>query len=139
MATELGAGTRYEYHPTSAHWVLAELISEVTGESYTDEIHRRVTDPLGIPRILGLSSDNQESMAELTLCRGEASPDELESVFGVREMPPSEVTDETIIRFNDPLLAKSEFRAAGATAVPRPARFYQAPQPGQPLASINSR
>ena len=47
MATELGAGNPHEYHPTSAHWVLAELISEVTVEPYTDEIHRRVTDPLG--------------------------------------------------------------------------------------------
>lgn len=120
-------GTRYEYHPTSAHWVLAELISEVTGEPYTDEIHRRVTDPLGIPRILGLSSDNQESMAELTLCEGEASPDELESVFGVREMPPSEVTDETIIRFNDPLTR--EIGVPGGGGYGRAAdlaRFYQA-------------
>jgi len=95
-------GTRYEYHPTSAHWVLAELITEVTGRPYADEVHRRVTSPLGIPRVLGLSLDNQESMAELALCEGEASPDELESVFGVREMPPSEVNDETILRFNDP-------------------------------------
>ncbi|MDP7066821.1 MAG: serine hydrolase domain-containing protein [Acidimicrobiales bacterium] len=95
-------GTRYEYHPTSAHWVLAELITEVTGHPYSDEVHRRVTSPLGIPQILGLSLDNQESIAELTLCEGEASPDELESVFGVREMPPSEVNDETIMRFNDP-------------------------------------
>lgn len=95
-------GSRYEYHPTSAHWVLAELITEVTGNSHTDEVHRRVSGPLGIPRILGFDTDQQEGIADLTLCEGEATPDELEAVFGVREMPPSEVTDETIIRFNDP-------------------------------------
>tara|TARA_B100001250_G_scaffold160168_1_gene137580 strand:+ start:198 stop:1316 length:1119 start_codon:yes stop_codon:yes gene_type:complete len=95
-------GSRYEYHATSAHWVLAEIIHVVTGHSHTDEVHRRVTEPLGLPRILGFSLDQQEDMADLALCEGEASPDELEAVFGVREMPPSEVTDETIIRFNDP-------------------------------------
>ena len=25
-------GTRYEYHPTSAHWVLAEVIARITGK-----------------------------------------------------------------------------------------------------------
>ena len=95
-------GSRYEYHATSAHWVLGEIISEVSGNSYTDEIHDRVTKPLQIPRILGFALDQQEQMADLTLCEGEASPDELEAVFGIREMPPSEVTDETIIRFNNP-------------------------------------
>lgn len=95
-------GSRYEYHATSAHWVLAEVVRVVTGNSHTDEVHSRVTEPLGIPRVLGLGVDQQTQMADLTLCEGEASPDELEAVFGVREMPPSEVTDETIIRFNDP-------------------------------------
>ncbi|MEE3140616.1 MAG: serine hydrolase domain-containing protein [Actinomycetota bacterium] len=94
-------GTRYEYHPTSAHWVLAEIINEVTGQPYIDEIHRRVTAPIGLPRVLGIDLENQEGIAELTLCEGEATPDELEAVFGFRSMPPSEVNDETIIRFND--------------------------------------
>ena len=94
-------GTRYEYHPTSAHWVLAELISEVTGRPYAEEIHHRVTEPLGLPRILGIEFEQQGGIAELTLCEGEATPDELEAVFGIRVMPPSEVNDETIIRFND--------------------------------------
>ena len=101
-------GTRYEYHPTSAHWVLAEVINEVTGEPYADEIHRRVTAPLGLPRVLGIDLESQEGIADLTLCEGEATPDELEAVFGVRSMPPSEVNDETIVRFNDP-----ETRAVG--------------------------
>ena len=43
-------GTRFEYHPTSAHWVLAELIDIVTGSDYRDELFRRVTAPLGLGR-----------------------------------------------------------------------------------------
>ena len=34
--------TRFEYHATSAHWVLAEIINEVTGNDYREEIHQRV-------------------------------------------------------------------------------------------------
>src|ERR1051326_7629021 len=29
-------GTRYEYHPTSAHWGLAEVIERVTGKGFRD-------------------------------------------------------------------------------------------------------
>ena len=41
-------GTRYEYHPTSAHWVLGEVIHAVTGEDHGDAVHRRVAEPLGL-------------------------------------------------------------------------------------------
>src|SRR5690606_23951581 len=40
-------GTRYEYHPTSAHWVLAELIDRLTGGDFCDELEARVTGPMG--------------------------------------------------------------------------------------------
>jgi CubicO group peptidase (beta-lactamase class C family) len=43
-------GTRYEYHATSAHWVLGEIIDRVTGSNFCDELERRVTGPLGLPR-----------------------------------------------------------------------------------------
>ena len=36
-------GTRYEYHATSAHWVLAELIERVAGVDYRDFVEQRVT------------------------------------------------------------------------------------------------
>src|SRR6478609_9525842 len=44
-------GTRYEYHPTSAHWVLAELIERVSGTAFRDFIRARVIEPL---RLAGL-------------------------------------------------------------------------------------
>ena len=47
-------GSRYVYHSTSAHWVLAELIDRVTGHDYKEELHNRVTGPLGLPRLLGI-------------------------------------------------------------------------------------
>lgn len=95
-------GSAFEYHPTSAHWVLAEIMEEVTGNDFRDEIQHRVTDPLGLPRIVGIPLDQQDNMAELVLTGDNATPDELEAAFGVRELPATEVTDDVILRFNTP-------------------------------------
>ncbi len=95
-------GTRYEYHPTAAHWVLAEIIDTVTGADYRDEVQRRVTDPLGLPRILGIATDQQQDIAELIPVGEPATPDELEATFGLRELPAGEVTTAVLTAFNDP-------------------------------------
>lgn len=120
-------GTRYEYHPTSAHWVLAEIINAVTGNDFRDEVHRRVTEPLGLRRLLGLEADDQDAIAELILTGEPATPDELESTFGVRELPLTEVTNEVILRFNEPSVREVGVPGGGAfaTAVDI-ALFYQA-------------
>jgi CubicO group peptidase (beta-lactamase class C family) len=41
-------GTRFEYHPTSAHWVLAELIERCTGDDFRDFVRNRINQPLGL-------------------------------------------------------------------------------------------
>lgn len=56
-------GSRFEYHHGSAHWVLAELISRVDGRDVRDALHARVSDPLGLPRLLGLPVDDQADIA----------------------------------------------------------------------------
>ena len=43
-------GTAFEYHPTSAHWVLAEIIERVTDGDYRTVVKDRVLDPLGLHR-----------------------------------------------------------------------------------------
>jgi CubicO group peptidase (beta-lactamase class C family) len=95
-------GTRYEYHPTSAHWVLAEIIERTVGDDYRDVVHDRVTGPAGLPRIVGIPEEEQAGIRDLALVGEHASPDELEAAFGVRELPATEVTDELVMRFNDP-------------------------------------
>ncbi len=47
------AGTRTEYHPVAAHWVIAELIETLGGTSYLDAVHEAVTGPAGAPPLLG--------------------------------------------------------------------------------------
>ena len=46
-------GSMFEYHPTAAHWVLAEVIERVTGRDFRDVVAERVTTPAGLPRVLG--------------------------------------------------------------------------------------
>jgi CubicO group peptidase (beta-lactamase class C family) len=120
-------GTAHEYHPTSAHWVLAELIERIFGRDYRDCIHERVTGALGLPRVVGIPPAEQDGIAELSLRGDPASPEELEAIFGMPELPVTEVTDEALLSFNRP-----EVRAVGvpggggiATAA-TVALFYQA-------------
>ncbi|HMG45087.1 MAG TPA: serine hydrolase domain-containing protein [Acidimicrobiales bacterium] len=95
-------GTAYEYHATSAHWVLAELIETVTGQDFRDVVHARVTEPLGLPRILGLALDDQDGIADLELCGEHASAEELKAAFGIEELPVGEVTDQVLLQLNRP-------------------------------------
>jgi CubicO group peptidase (beta-lactamase class C family) len=78
-------GTRFEYHATSAHWVLAELIEVHTGLPYADALQQRVTDPLGLPRLLGVraAADGGGPVATLTSVGELPTPDEIEAAFGV--------------------------------------------------------
>ncbi len=59
-------GLEYHYHFGSAHWVLAELIERITGEDFRDFIERRVTTPLGLPRVLGIPREEQRGIAQIS-------------------------------------------------------------------------
>jgi CubicO group peptidase (beta-lactamase class C family) len=73
-------GTRFEYHPGAAHWVMAELIDRLSGVDFRDFIEQRVTQPLGLPRLLGFGDGQQGDIAGLTgadgalLSPGDAGP-----------------------------------------------------------------
>jgi CubicO group peptidase (beta-lactamase class C family) len=102
-------GSQFEYHPTSAHWVLAELIHAVTGEDHTDAVRRRILEPLGLAGLrLGAPQPDGEAFAPLVLCGAPATPDELEAALGVRSIDVGEVTDEALVSLSTP-----EARAVG--------------------------
>ncbi len=102
-------GTAYEYHPTSAHWVLGEIIERVGGESYGDVVHHRVTEPAGLPRrVLGVAPDDQEDIATIEIRGRPATADELEAVLGVRELPRATDAYEALLYLN-----RSDVRAVG--------------------------
>lgn len=120
-------GTAYEYHATSAHWVLAELIHSVTGQDFRDVVHERVTGALGLPRILGLGLDEQTDIADLVLCGEHASPEELKAAFGISELPVTEVTDDALLALNNPAARLVGIPGGGGvTTAATVALFYQA-------------
>lgn len=119
-------GSRFEYHPTSAHWVLAEIIERIVGEDYRSVVESLITGPAGLPRIVGIPLDQQDNIADLVLVGDEATPDELEATFGVRELPGSEVTDDFIVRFNESSVRELGVPGGGGQARARDlALFYQ--------------
>lgn len=61
-------GTASEYHPTSAHWVLAEVIQRITGQDYKDFIRERIVEPLGLPTLkLGVPPEEQGDIEDLVV------------------------------------------------------------------------
>ncbi|MEY2472058.1 MAG: hypothetical protein QOK28_1387 [Actinomycetota bacterium] len=119
-------GTRYEYHATTAHWVLAELIEVATGQNFLDVIEERVTKPIGLPRILGIPESDNDNIAELQHVGDPISPDELEKLLGIRELPVTEVTPEALISLGQPKRrALGVPGGGGVTTARNYARFYQ--------------
>lgn len=121
-------GTRYEYHPTSAHWVLAEIIQRLSGQDYRHFIVERVLDPHGLTRLrVGVPPEEQGDIAALEE-RGEPpTAEELQAVFGIAELPVTEVTDEALMSFNSPgVRALGVPGGGGVSDAADLARFYQA-------------
>lgn len=121
-------GTRYEYHPTSAHWVLAELIERVSGRDYREVIRELVLDPLGLPRLqVGVPDDQQGDIQAMVERGEEATPEEIKAIFGIEKLPATEVTDEALMGFNDPRVRELGVPGGGGvTDAASLALFYQA-------------
>ena len=102
------AGTRYEYHPTAAHWVLAELIEGASGTDYRTFIHDRIVEPLGMSTFgLGHAADagapGPALGNELVSVGTIPTPAEFEAAFGIAidlaEFQ-GEVTTDALLAFN---------------------------------------
>jgi CubicO group peptidase (beta-lactamase class C family) len=128
-------GTAFEYHASSAHWVLAELIERTSGQDYRLFIRERVCLPLGLGGLwLGPPAEAQEGIAQLVGTGEPATEDEMEAAIGIRALAPTEVTEQALLEFNKP-----QHRAAGVpggggiTTAAGLALFYQAllHNPGQ--------
>lgn len=94
-------GTRFEYHPTAAHWVLGDLIEEATGRPFADVVTERVMEPAGQPRWLAIPEPEQGDIADVFTVGEPIDPAEFRELFGV-ELPVTEVTDDALLAFNRP-------------------------------------
>jgi CubicO group peptidase (beta-lactamase class C family) len=109
--------SQYEYHATSMHWVLSEIIERRGGLPWRRFIQERLTGPMGLDELyIGCPLEQQHRAAEILYTH---EPVEPPGGWG-------EVTPELILNFNNP-----DVRAAGvpggggvATAATM-ALFYQ--------------
>jgi CubicO group peptidase (beta-lactamase class C family) len=121
-------GTRYEYHPTSAHWVLAELVERCTGGDFRTFVRERVIEPLGLTGLqVGVPAEQQGDVNDLVSTGEPASPDELEAAIGIRDLPQTEVTVDALLTFNRPeVRAVGVPGGGGVTTAADLALYYQA-------------
>jgi CubicO group peptidase (beta-lactamase class C family) len=109
--------SRYEYHATSAHWVLSEIIERRTGMAWKDFIRARLLEPMRLHDLyLGCPPQQQHRVADV-LYVGEPVP------------PPQgwgEVTPELVLAFNKPHVREAGVPGGGAVATAAMfALFYQ--------------
>jgi CubicO group peptidase (beta-lactamase class C family) len=121
-------GSRFEYHATSAHWVLAELLTRVDGVDHTEAIRRRVLEPLGLTRLaLGVPLEQQGDIAPLVHTGESPTPEEYQAVLGVPGIDLGEVTEAALMGFNEPdSLAVGVPGGGGVSTASDLALFYQA-------------
>jgi len=95
-------GTHYEYHYTSAHWVLAELLERVGEMDFRQFIHSRVLDPLGLTRMrFGVPPAEQGDIEKIVMSGEPATSEELMATWGVPELFAGEVSDDLLESYND--------------------------------------
>jgi CubicO group peptidase (beta-lactamase class C family) len=98
-------GSRTEYHATSAHWVLAEVLEQAGGQDFRAVVRDRVLDPLGLEALrLGLGADDAPVLDVEVVGR----PAEL-------DLPVTPVGDH-LLRFNDPVVRAVGVPGAGAVS-----------------------
>jgi CubicO group peptidase (beta-lactamase class C family) len=121
-------GSQLEYHATSAHWVLAELIERLSGIDYREFIARHICAPLGLRSLrLGVPPAEQGDINPITLVGEPPTPEEFEKVTGLRGIDLGEITDQALLGFNHPAALAAGVPGAGAVATAADiALYYQA-------------
>jgi len=101
-------GTRFEYHPSSSMWVVAEIIERRTDRDFTEFARTEIAEPLGLKDLyVGLPGPENPRVTELMHCGDPMTSADYERL-GIPEPPVTEVTEEAILSFNRP-----EVRAVG--------------------------
>ncbi len=107
--------TQWEYHATSAHWVLAEIIEQKTGEDFRDWLRTNLLDPMGLDNLyVGLPNEEHGRAASI--------------VYTEEPLPVAggEVFPQTILHFNLASQRRAGCPGGGAFAnAADVAMFYQ--------------
>jgi CubicO group peptidase (beta-lactamase class C family) len=120
-------GTKFEYHPSSSMYVIADIIERLSGETYGDFVRRRIAEPLGLEDLwVGLPRELHGRLADCVHV-GEALTEADYAKLGVPVPPVTEVTEEAITGFNRPEVRVAGIPGGGGTMTAAElALFYQA-------------
>ena len=131
---------QFEYHPTSAHWVLAEVVERISGTDYRRFVHERVLEPLGLrgrgsacPRTNRATSPTWSPVGE------PPTPEEIEAALGISGIDVGEVTEAGAAQLQ-PTRRSCRRRAGRRWHRPRgrPGALVPGPAP-QPRRSVGHR
>ena len=87
-------GSQFQYHATSAHWVLVEIIERRTGKDFRDYMRDRILDPMGLEHLyVGLPAELNARVADVVYVEPPEAPP---GGYG-------EVTPDAILNFNNPV------------------------------------
>lgn len=122
------AGEKFEYHPSSSMYAIADIIERITGQGWRDFARSRILEPLGIANDLQLGlSDAARQRALKVEYVGEALTEADYHEVGMPVPPVTEVTESAILSFNMPEVQSAGMPGGGAYATASAlARFYQA-------------
>ncbi len=128
-------GSRFEYHPSSSMYVIAEIIERRSGMSFGDFVRQRISLPLGLDDLwCGLPRKLHGRLADIVHV-GEGMTEADYKAMGVPQPPETEVTEEAVQAFN-----RADFREAGipggggTMTAGDLALFYQALLTGESIA-----
>ena len=149
-------GTQFSYHTTSAHWVLADIITEATGQPYNDIVAELVLEPVGcsnwfsdnITPVASRTADGDRptvgsrkaddngtlnsnrpigSTINAVTIGTKATDDALKHFYGVDKLPDFTVTSRLLEALNMKALRGSYIPGGGAVAcASEVALWYQA-------------
>ena len=120
-------GSRFEYHPTSSMWVIAEIIERRSGRPFDAFVREEIAAPLALEDMhLGLPEAENRRVAKLVHC-GDPLTSEDYAKLGIPEPPVTEVTEDAILGFNQPeVRAVPTPGGGGIMTAAELALFYQA-------------
>jgi CubicO group peptidase (beta-lactamase class C family) len=120
-------GSRFEYHPSSSMYVIAELIERRSGSRFGEFVRRRIAKPLGLSDLwVGLPDAEHPRLADCVHV-GEALTDDDFRRLGFPPPPVTEVTEDAIQSFNRPEVRRAGIPGGGGTMTAADlALFYQA-------------
>jgi CubicO group peptidase (beta-lactamase class C family) len=107
-------GTQTDYHPTSAHWVLAEAIERTSGLDFRAFVNERICADLGLDFLrLGFDELDQRGVADVVIV---GAPEQMGTITRAsgEELELPEIRTDILLRYNEPVVRAAGVPGAGA-------------------------